>query len=373
MSEENNVNQAPPGDFPQMPPLTKVPKPVLVNGQLISHRKDMSDVDKIQEIIDQETKPEEPVRKSSTKRSAPKREDVDVQDIPPLTTEAPEAPTLRVTKNKLGGKDAFAAFKQAMSSATIPVKLYSEDREITLRELTVTDQKSLSKTAMLNNSRRDIVFNSQCAMINSCVKTKGFNIQEYTEFDRIVLLLRLYEQNYFKNDVKYICPKCQKENVYAIDFSRILTKIRSAWRPDKQVLVAHGDKQFKFTLGWPKVSTISEFYKNYYRQYQNANENTQNTIDQLSNVEYLVMFIKGIELILKDNEISLDLNDCSYAERSDIIDSLPQGVIFDDEDGIIAKVVSEFTDPLNKSFQYEKCQFCGAETEEGIGSIADFI
>jgi transcription elongation factor Elf1 len=275
----------------------------------------------------------------------------------------------------LSGVNAINLFKQAVGAGFIPVRIYSIDQEVLMRELTVTDQKTLSKTALINNNRRDIMYAAQNSLINSCVKNKGFDIRELTEFDRVVFLLRLYQQNYFTNDIKYTCPKCGKENVYKMDFGAMLNKVKDAWRGERTYVLNHGDKEFHFTVAWPKVSMISQFYNSYYKQYQKANEKTQSTIDQLSNVEYLVMFIRKIELFLPNTTegVSLNLDDYTYDQRTDIIDSLPQGLVFDDNNGIISKVIADFTDPLNKSFRYENCQFCGAETEEGIGSIADFI
>ena len=385
MSEEP---QKKPWEFPPPKPL---PKPHLVNGVPISY--DPRDAeggdaaeqpadDAIGKVIDAETEvdpveetppppppPPKPAPKRQRPAPKPKAEVPAVREEPAVQ----EAPIQEAPVKKLTGAAALSKFKQALGAGLFPVKLFSTDEDVLMRELTVTDQKTLSKTALVNGSRRDVIFNAQCALVNSCVKKEGFDINEYTEFDRISLLSRLYQQNYFNNDVHYTCPKCGKENVYKLDFGKILDRLHAAWREDKVYVINASDKEFHFTVGWPKVRTISDFYSKYYKTYSASNEKVQNTIDQLSNVEYLVMFIKGIELHTPGVEtLSIDLNGLSYADRTDLIDSLPQGLVFDDERGVINKVISDFTDPLNKAFQYEKCAYCGAETEEGIGSIADF-
>ena len=74
------------------------------------------------------------------------------------------------------------------------------------------------------------------------------------------------------------------------------------------------------------------------------------------------MFIRKIELFLpgQSEGVSLNLDDYTYDERTDLIDSLPQNLVFDDKEGVVSKVIADFTDPLNKAFRYENCQYCGA-------------
>ena len=364
---------------------TVLPKPRLVNGIPISYdireakpgaAEEKPAKDPIEKAIEDKTSEPPPPPKASVPERRPrvvtkpkeqrKMEEPKNDSPPPAPAPAPKS------GQKITGKNALLRFKQEIGAGRIPVYLCSTGENVTMRELTVTDQKTLSKTALINNNRRDVLYNTQCSLINGCVLDEGFDVRNYTEFDRIVLLARLYQQNYFNNDVKFTCPKCGKENVYKLDFTKILEKLKAAYSEDKVYDMSYADKQFRFTVGWPKVSAVSDFYDNYYKQYQANNDKTRESIDRLSNVEYLVMFIKGIELFVGSETISLDLNDYTYDERTDVIDSLPQGLVFDDDSGVISKVISEFTDPLNKAFQYEKCQFCGAETEEGIGSIADF-
>lgn len=374
--EQQGLPEGLPGELPPPPPFPKIPKPHLVNGIPVSYdsTKEPTEEDTLSKVIEAETNnppppaaPKPPARRPRAAKPVPPppevKEAVEAETPPP-----PPAPV-----RKLSGDGALSKFKQALGAGLFPIKIFSTNEEVMMRELTVTDQKTLSKTALVNGSRRDVLYNAQCALVNSCVKKEGFDVNEYTEFDRIALLARLYQQNYFNNDIHYTCSKCGKENVYKLDFGKILDKLDNAWSEDKVYVINAGDKEFHFTVGWPKVKTISDFYAKYYKTYSASNEKVQNTIDQLSNVEYLVMFIKGIELHTPGMEaVSIDLDGLSYADRTDLIDSLPQGLVFDDDKGVVTKVISDFTDPLNKAFQYEKCAYCGAETEEGIGSIADF-
>ena len=365
--EENNNKQ-----FEDPPIIQNLPKPHLVNGVPVSYVDDSDGTpapDPIAAEIEKNTAPPPP--KAVTKRKQVKQAPPPPEEEPVEEEEVVDQPK---TAKSLSGKNAISMFKQAVGAGVIPVKIFSTGEEVMMRELTVTDQKTLSKTALINKNRRDVMYNAQNSLLNTCMQTKGFDIKEYTEFDRITLLLCLYQQNYFSNEIKYTCPKCGKENKYKLDFGAMLHKVGKSWSPDRTYVMKHGSKEFHFTIGWPKVSIVSEFYTSYYRQYNSSNDNTKSTLDQLSNVEYLTMFIRKVELYVdgKSEGVSLNLDDYGYADRSDLIDSLPQGLVFDDKEGVMSKIIADFTNPLNKAFQYENCQFCGAETEEGIGSIADF-
>jgi hypothetical protein len=63
----------------------------------------------------------------------------------------------------------------------------------------------------------------------------------------------------------------------------------------------------------------------------------------------------------------------TYTEIEKFIDMFPQNVILSENGGVISYITLKFIDRLNEVFEYEKCAFCGAKTNEGIGSLADFF
>ena len=230
------------------PPRPRIPKPHLVNGIPISFPtaeaefEDTPASDPINDVIQEKMKestpptPPAPQPKPVAKRKAA-QPPAPVAPAPvveePVKEPEPPIPHAPKPVKQLTGNNAIAMFKQAVGAGMIPVELYSTGEEVLMRELTVTDQKTLSKTALINSNRRDIMYNAQNSLINSCVKTEGFDVRNQVEFDRIVILLRLYQQNYFSNDIHYTCPKCGKENVYKLDFGKVLDRVKGAWRTDK--------------------------------------------------------------------------------------------------------------------------------------------
>lgn len=63
-----------------------------------------------------------------------------------------------------------------------------------------------------NEQRKDIIYDAQCAIINSVALREGFDVYELTEFDRLKILIALYQANMFSNDVKFTCKNCGTEN-----------------------------------------------------------------------------------------------------------------------------------------------------------------
>ena len=96
------------------------------------------------------------------------------------------------------------AFKQKFSTTVRKVRVNSLNREVAFREVTTKEQKTLSKTTIENEQRKDIVYDAQCQLINTLALEDGFDIYGLTEFDRIKLLLAIYQNNYFQSDISYI-------------------------------------------------------------------------------------------------------------------------------------------------------------------------
>lgn len=112
------------------------------------------------------------------------------------------------------------------------------------------------------------------------------------------------------------------------------------------------------------------------KKYKGLNNVERQVLDNLGNVEYINLYIKGVELIDNKNpndRIVADLTVMSYAEVEKFIDQFPQNVIFSESSGVMNFITVNFIEKLNSVFQYEKCAYCGAESTEGIGSLIDFF
>ena len=104
--------------------------------------------------------------------------------------------------------------------ATTVNKAYinSLDKEVSMREVKVSEQKTLSRIMINNEMRKDIIYDAQCALINSVVLDQDFDIYRLTEFDKIKLLMIIYQSSMLKKEVNFTCKHCGTENSYEMDF-----------------------------------------------------------------------------------------------------------------------------------------------------------
>lgn len=274
-------------------------------------------------------------------------------------------------------KDILNAFRREFSTTVHSIYVNSLQREVRFREITVSEQKTLSKTTMENENRKDIVYDTQCQLINQLCLEDGFDVYKLTEFDRIRILMEIYQMNYFKSDIKYKCTSCGRENVYKLDFQNIVDRMNK-FTLEPEVFTTEDPKRiFKFKINYPLVRTVSNFYKDYMKKYKgNVNNVERQVLDNLGNIEYINLFISEIEMIEKDDptqRMTADLSLMTYSEVESLIDLFPQNVIFAETNGVLGYIADNFINKLNDAFRYEKCQFCGAETTEGVGSLVDFF
>ena len=100
-----------------------------------------------------------------------------------------------------GNNSILNAFKQEFSTTVNIVHVNSLDRDVSFREITVNEQKTLSKIMFQNEQRKDVVYDTQCQLINKLCLDPDFDIYEVTEFDRIRILMDIYSGDYFNNDI----------------------------------------------------------------------------------------------------------------------------------------------------------------------------
>lgn len=286
------------------------------------------------------------------------------------------------------------SFKNEFSSAVNVIHVNSLDMDVKFREVTVIEQKNLSKTMIENEDRKDIVYTTQCDLINRlCIdkiprkvidqKTNeetviydNFDIYDLTEFDRIRILAEIYKNNYFKNTIEYTCKECGQHNKYVLDFSKIIAKFNEFDLKDVTYYLEDDKHKFNFVINYPSVRAVSEFYKSYMKKYKGTTKKQQEVLDSLGNIDYINLFIKSAEYISKEDPTKREKADftvMSYSDIEQLISYFPQNIIFSEENGVLKFIAQEFISKLNNVFAYEKCAFCGAESHEGMGNVVDFF
>lgn len=328
--------------------------------------------------------------------------------------------------NQQSSDSIINVFKSKLASKVNSIYINSLDKYVNFKEVTVTEQKTLSKTLIENEDRRDIVYDTQCALINnlclndnkdSVVETAKnlakeslseaaqlegvnlnspeganfaskytstfvkkfteanlFDVYNLTEFDRIHLLMEIYQNNYFKEEVKFKCSECGFENTYNFDFSKVVENFKNFDISDKVCEIEDNKYIYKFTLNYPIVRKVSEFYRIYAKKYKGSPTKDRSVISTLENIDYVNLYIKKIELIDKEEGTTdvADITNMGYSDLERLIEMLPQNVVFSPDNGIAKFVSDNFVDPINKLFSYEKCSMCGTPAPV-IDNINSFL
>lgn len=258
---------------------------------------------------------------------------------------------------------AINALKQKFVSTIVKVYINSLDKEVGFREITVSEQKKLSRIMIDNENRKDIVYDAQCAILQQTCLEEDFNIYNVSEFDRTKLLLILYQQNMSKPEITFTCPECKQENKYKLDFTKAIARLDEFDIEEKEFTYSNKNFNFIFKLAYPVVDRVSKFYQQYFAKNKAQKQVSQAALSQL-NIEYVNLFIKSVSFKDDKNEdVVINFNDYSINEITDIISSFPQDVLYA-ENGILTYITNEYIAKINNVFEKKTCSLCGAEYNE---------
>ena len=255
--------------------------------------------------------------------------------------------------------------EQDFASGVTKVYVNSLRKDIAFKEITVTQQKTLSRIMIGNEQRKDVVYDAQCAIINSAALADGFDIYKLTEFDRLKILIALYQANMFSNEVKFTCKNCGTENSYKLNFDNVIAKLDEIGLEPRQF--EHDSKNFKytFTIAYPNVKRISSFYRSYYAKHKGNSKKDSKINDNMSNMEYVNLFISKLKLEIKSNGTIRDIDFSKYQADAieDILAKFPQDALYTD-DGVLQFIANEYLKKINDSFDKHVCYECGTVQEE---------
>lgn len=271
-----------------------------------------------------------------------------------------------VLKSSPSSKDELVKLIESdFASGATYVYVNSLGQEVAFKEVTVTQQKTLSRIMIGNEQRKDIIYDAQCAIINNAALQEGFDIYKLSEFDRLKILMALYQANMFNNDVKFTCKNCGTENAYKLNFDNVLHRLDEIGLEPKQFV--HDSKNFKyeFTLQYPNVRRISSFYKSYCAQHKSVSKHEAKVNDSMSNMEYINLFISKLKLTVKSSGVVRDIDFTQYkaSDVEDILAKFPQDALYTD-DGVLNFIASEYLKKINDSFDKHECFQCGTVQED---------
>jgi hypothetical protein len=243
---------------------------------------------------------------------------------------APAAQALKAN-DVVSRMTALKAIKSKLISTIIKMRVNSLGREVSFREVTVAEQKKLARIMIDNENRKDIVYDAQCAILKSICLEDDVDIYSLTEFDKIKLLLLLYQRNMAKHEITFVCPECHSENKCWIDFNNAIVRLDSFDISDKEFVYENGSWKFVFTIGYPLVSRVSQFYASQYSgARRQLDRRTAESLNSSINIDYINLFIKKMCFTDKSTgeTTSVDSQDYTIDEILDVISVLPQDVMY---------------------------------------------
>ena len=262
--------------------------------------------------------------------------------------------------------DLVAALKQDFATSVNRVYINSLDKEVSFREITVQEQKTLTRIMAGNEQRKDIVYDAQCALINTACLDETFDVYQVSEFDRIKLLMSIYQANMFANEIKFTCEHCGAENNYQLDFANVLEKLDDFDLDSKIFKYENKHFAYTFTVQLPTVRKVSAFYKAYCQKHKGSPRRTMKADEGLQNVEYANLFIKDVVIEVKATGKKREINfeNHKVGDIEEIMAAFPQDVLYTDT-GVLKYILNNFIQPMNDSFDKHTCYQCGEVHEKG--------
>ena len=256
--------------------------------------------------------------------------------------------------------DLIKALGSEFATSVVKIYINSIDQEVTFKEITVQQQKSLTRIMSGNERRKDIIYDAQCALVNEVCLTDGFDIYKLTEFDRLKLMIALYQANMFQNEVKFTCDECGAENAYTLDFDNVIHKLDEFDVAAKTFQFKNKNFKYDFIVEYPVVSRVSKFHESYCMTHSKKVPRQQlKTDENIQNMEYVNLFIKSVtfENLHTHKTTTIEFEKYPVGKIEDIMEIFPQDVLYA-KNGVLKFIANEMLKPINDSFNKHECFNC---------------
>lgn len=268
------------------------------------------------------------------------------------------------------------ALKSEFSTQAYPIYINELGKEVLFRDISALEQKTFSKTIIANEERPDLVYSAQLALIQDLCLDKSINVLDLSEFDRIKILLVIYQSNFKTSSAEVECPMCNTKLNISIDFSKTAENLNKI-NLDNIVVVEkalNDNYEITFTLNYPSCRRVQE-----YREYQRSNGGFNNKTFEASfeasfSFEMMDLFIKHMKIhnLTTGNIIEVDPSTMSYSEYMTVLNVIPKDLIYSPDSNISTTIRDRMFTPVEEAFETTKCPQCG-HTIKGVGSIGSFF
>lgn len=262
------------------------------------------------------------------------------------------------------------ALKEEFATSINNIYVNSLKTTYGFRDITVLEQKTFAKLLIDHENEPDVVYDTQCALIQKLALDKDFDVYKITEFDRLKIFFLIYQSNFFSHNFTATCQYCNSKFDYSIDFDKIIKSIDEFNVDDVKVEQTIKNRKYEFIINFPSVRRMAEYKK--YQAFLNR-KNKKQTTSAASMLDMIDLLIKYLKITNLDtgNEIEIKSEEIKYSEYVKYLETIPQNIIYSENSSLI-KVAKEKLDLIKQALPKVKCTECG-ETIEIIGDIDGFF
>ena len=236
--------------------------------------------------------------------------------------------------------------KESRGRGAVQVFLPSLGREVTVKQINVGMQKTVSKVAISGGAS----FYSTLVALAVELTDGAVSPQSITDIDLMKILCVVKLNNIFEPiSYRITCGKCNEQSIYSIDFKEFLERLsKISW--EKRTLKFDGTfGHVEIDVSLPSVADIAAL---------KAIEEIEGTSEDSSKM--LATFVKAIRI---GNE-AVEGIDASFSEKVKVLDALP-GAVLADKDSLPKTVSTEMIPKIESAAYDVVCKKCN----ERISSV----
>ena len=281
----------------------------------------------------------------------------------------------------------LAVLKEKHGKSIHQIYIPSLKREVAFKPITVDQQKTVSKALLDSNQDQYNSLRIYCALIQSACVDDKVEISSLTDIDRIKIMFDLYRLNSYEEKMDFKCNACNANFDFKIDLKRFSEEIQNNkfFENSTDTYVISDEVnglRYVFELSYPTVVRVLELYKDLSKDNISIKNNISDKINidvmLYKQTEYAKLCIKGLllETIAPTESSSapivVDFEKYDVAGLQKIIGELPRNIFYNEEYGLLKKIIDDYINPLTRISQDVTCPSC-QKKYDGIISVQTFF
>jgi hypothetical protein len=273
-------------------------------------------------------------------------------------------------ENSLQYQDILAALKNHAHSSVFAIYVPSLKRSVAFRQITVEEQKFISKRSIEDGSNKKNTYETFVALIARLCVDKTLKVADLTELDRIKILIELFRKNYNIDKYSVTCPECSHEFTATIDFGTILEEFDNFDLTEfiHEVESESSKCKYAFHMLPPTIKRIREYNAHC------AENKSEAEVEPFERSDFYKTFIVGIDVMPQDElqpKIAIDATQFNFAQFDELLGNMPVDAIFS-EKGMVGALVSKYINKIANIKSDISCPNCGHKIEGAVSPTSFF-